>query len=630
MKLYDRPKGEPLGKQIERGERIAVITGMLYVTPVKGVVTRSHGRLQQGEAIYMLDYVGEGTSNYLVKGRVVQGLEDYCSWNVCPNIIHFDGKYSMLPEDSSQTAPQQYWWKVQRRDGSQGWLSVYDAGPLYYYTDAEIIGSPPDIPDPFDYTTQDTKANDAIQPTPVIGVVASTTLDFGSVEIGQSAMLELLVENTGSGTLIGTCDTTPPFSTQGCVFDLAAGASKEISVSFSPKAAQSYVGSLFFSSNGGSAPQVLAGTGVSPVVIGGPLPEIRSITPESGLANDLVTIFGSNFGKEQGSSKVVFETSSKSADVDVIRWSDNKIAVSAPYGIYGKPLVKVITQAGVGVNYFVTFTLPEQIEFDLSQVYRPPVQERLDFYKGKLLKFTFSEPTSKAQEEAFLGFATGELNNNPDWLYVIDGRTREDRCYAGAMAGLKLAQGGKLITDNLSKLAGGIFGTSVGLITTGDVFKDIFINAVGEGVASVISNESVVKNVASSTAKKIGGPIMSKLLDDYFGQRLFTELWKFDVDTIKEFLEMEQVIAWPLSGDNFIAFDKHGSPLDRTSASARFYYNPWSHYSTAVFHATCEERKTGAIKERIYSVFYELEKGAGEIAIIKPGSVKRFLIWSSP
>lgn len=154
VKLYDRPKGEPLGKQIERGERIAVITGMLYVTPVKGVVTRSHGRLQRGEAIYMLDYVGEGTSNYLVKGRVVQGLEDYCSWKVCPNIIHFDGKYSMLPEDSSQTAPQQYWWKVQRRDGSQGWLSVYDAGPLYYYTDAEIIGSPPDIPDPFDYTTQ--------------------------------------------------------------------------------------------------------------------------------------------------------------------------------------------------------------------------------------------------------------------------------------------------------------------------------------------------------------------------------------------------------------------------------------------------------------------------------------------
>jgi hypothetical protein len=158
VKLYDRPKGEPLGKQIERGERIAVLTGKLYVTPVKGVVKRSHGRLQQGEAIYMLDYVGEGTSNYLVKGRVVQGLEDYCSWEVCPNIVHFDGKYSMLPEDSSQTAPQQYWWKVQRRDGSQGWLSVYDAGPLYYYTDAEIIGSPPDIPDPFDYTTQGIKA----------------------------------------------------------------------------------------------------------------------------------------------------------------------------------------------------------------------------------------------------------------------------------------------------------------------------------------------------------------------------------------------------------------------------------------------------------------------------------------
>ncbi len=89
-------------------------------------------------------------------------------------------------------------------------------------------------------------------------------------------------------------------------------------------------------------------------------PNISSLSPTSGIPGSEVKISGSNFGKVQGSGKVLFGP----GEAAVVTWSDTAIAFTIPNNVsnilYG---VKVETHAGKSsqVDFQVTQN-PEQLE----------------------------------------------------------------------------------------------------------------------------------------------------------------------------------------------------------------------------------------------------------------------------
>ena len=92
--------------------------------------------------------------------------------------------------------------------------------------------------------------------------VTPTALVFGSVDVRRTADLAITVQNIGSGTLTGSCNTAAPFSLpNGCSFNLGPGQSAVVTVRFSPTAIGPITGNVEFTSNMGNASIDLSGTG---------------------------------------------------------------------------------------------------------------------------------------------------------------------------------------------------------------------------------------------------------------------------------------------------------------------------------------------------------------------------------
>ncbi len=125
------------------------------------------------------------------------------------------------------------------------------------------------------------ESNDTNQPTlsvvlsgRVVGVssivVEPTSIDFGTVLLGQSADEAVTVRNTGSANLVVSKvqSSSLAFVLVGdSAFDLAPGASKTIAIQFSPTVSGQAQASLTVESNDSSRPQVtvpLSGVGVTP------------------------------------------------------------------------------------------------------------------------------------------------------------------------------------------------------------------------------------------------------------------------------------------------------------------------------------------------------------------------------
>lgn len=99
---------------------------------------------------------------------------------------------------------------------------------------------------------------------PVLGVTP-TSLDFGTIEVGQFKDLNLTVQNTGGGTLTGTATTTAPFNiVSGGSFSVAPSATQSVVVRFSPTGAGAASGTVAFTSNGGNTSPAVSGTGTNP------------------------------------------------------------------------------------------------------------------------------------------------------------------------------------------------------------------------------------------------------------------------------------------------------------------------------------------------------------------------------
>ena len=89
-----------------------------------------------------------------------------------------------------------------------------------------------------------------------------TALNFGSVAVGSSADRSFTIQNTGGGTLTGTCNTAAPFSLpNGCPFNLASSQTADVTVRFSPTATGTFTGNVFISSDAGNLSRSVQGIG---------------------------------------------------------------------------------------------------------------------------------------------------------------------------------------------------------------------------------------------------------------------------------------------------------------------------------------------------------------------------------
>src|SRR2546425_3906371 len=99
-------------------------------------------------------------------------------------------------------------------------------------------------------------------------LLSPTTLDFGSITVGQNKSLTATLGASGSSVTVSSASTSnPEFSLNGVSFPmaLAAGQSAPVSVTFTPQSSGTASGSISFSSNASATlvVEALTGTGVA-------------------------------------------------------------------------------------------------------------------------------------------------------------------------------------------------------------------------------------------------------------------------------------------------------------------------------------------------------------------------------
>jgi len=100
-------------------------------------------------------------------------------------------------------------------------------------------------------------------PAPVLSVTP-TLLAFGSVVVGDSSNLPLLVRNTGNSLLSGVINNVPvpTFTAAPGSYTLAPAAATNVVVTFAPSVEYSWTQTIVFASNGGTTDVTLTGTGI--------------------------------------------------------------------------------------------------------------------------------------------------------------------------------------------------------------------------------------------------------------------------------------------------------------------------------------------------------------------------------
>lgn len=104
-----------------------------------------------------------------------------------------------------------------------------------------------------------------LPPSPAQLSVSPPGLDLGPVFVGQTNTLSFSVVNTGGTNLTGTASVGGPFAIHsGSPFNLAAGQTGTVNVSFIPVGADTASNTVVFSSNGGASTNIVSGVGLIP------------------------------------------------------------------------------------------------------------------------------------------------------------------------------------------------------------------------------------------------------------------------------------------------------------------------------------------------------------------------------
>lgn len=99
---------------------------------------------------------------------------------------------------------------------------------------------------------------------PPLAVVSPSSVDYGTVVVGQTNSLPFLVVNNGGSSLTGTAAVAGPFAvTTGSPYNVSPGQTQAVTVSFIPSAEGVFTNSVVFASNGGGSTNIVTGVGVT-------------------------------------------------------------------------------------------------------------------------------------------------------------------------------------------------------------------------------------------------------------------------------------------------------------------------------------------------------------------------------
>jgi Bacterial Ig-like domain (group 2)/Protein of unknown function (DUF1573)/IPT/TIG domain/Abnormal spindle-like microcephaly-assoc'd, ASPM-SPD-2-Hydin/Galactose oxidase, central domain len=178
-----------------------------------------------------------------------------------------------------------------------------------------------------------------------------TSWSFGSVAFTGSVSKVFQFTNNQTTTLTISSITTSGdfFQTNTCGTSLAAGASCNITVTFSPTALGSRTGTLTVTDNASDSPKAggLTGTGAA-------APTITSLSPTFGIVGTSVTITGTHFAGTQGNGTITFNGTL----APPTSWSMTSIVVPVPAGA---TTGNVVVNADVVNSNGVSFTVVPNI-----------------------------------------------------------------------------------------------------------------------------------------------------------------------------------------------------------------------------------------------------------------------------
>ena len=128
-------------------------------------------------------------------------------------------------------------------------------------------------------------------------VTPSTTVNFGTVNIGSISDQTFSVQNIVGGTVSGTATASAPFSIlSGSSFNLVGlNATQTVTVRFTPTTAGTALGNVNFTADGDTISRAVTGTGNQ---TNNPVPVLSTLSPTSataGGAGFTLTVTGSNF-----------------------------------------------------------------------------------------------------------------------------------------------------------------------------------------------------------------------------------------------------------------------------------------------------------------------------------------------
>ena len=226
----------------------------------------------------------------------------------------------------------------------------------------------------------------------------------------------------------------------------------------------------------------------------------------------------------------------------------------------------------------------------ILNIERPPLKERQDFISlGR-----FYGPI----ENEFLEVAKSEK-------YKLDASASyEDECYYGVVDTLARLQANRIVDIGLKKLAVDVFAAALGTFNTGSVIGDYLlklgVEMMNSAVLDVPLDETALVFVVDNTVGYVAGQATKSYLVGAAVPELTDKM-------IERLLYQDDPISWELSGNNFAAAKRNiGAPP--TSIKAEVFYNPYTHYTTAVVGATCQ--LSSGSRKNLYILRYEVTKTA--------------------
>lgn len=218
----------------------------------------------------------------------------------------------------------------------------------------------------------------------------------------------------------------------------------------------------------------------------------------------------------------------------------------------------------------------------------------------------------------FLGVAAKERD------FGIDGRNilPNDACYIGVTDALAAQAKKDFVNIALKELASNIFLTTVDLISTGSPTGDFLLKFGTQLLNSTALDKPVTETAILFIINKSIGYIARQSTESYILGKTVPLLYE---KSYRDFIANEQLTAWKLIGSNVGTQSQKGGLAPLANINADIFYNPYSHYITALINANCSLLK-GGNQENIYILRYKVLETKVKSTKIDENSLRAFLV----